>query len=234
MTIPVVPIERIHPNRSNVRTDLGDLTELTDSIRAVGLLQPIVVRPDPRGFVIIDGHRRHAAALAAGLTALPCLASKARDRAGQLEVMLAAALHKQLEPMEQARAFGRLHDAGLSPAQIAARTGYSRATVTARLHLLALPPDAQDMVTGGDLTVTDAVHLARQVAATGTGTTRTAHTRTAYLDRTHPLAPTVQETCTHLEHRRPVGGIACGQCWETAIRNDARSTPPTTEGAQPA
>lgn len=221
MSIPVIPIARIYPNRANVRDDLGDVTELAASIKAVGLLQPIVVRPEGDGrFTIVDGHRRYEAALIAGLDVLPCLATRAKDRGAQLEVMLAAAMHKTLEPVEQAHAFARLRDTGLSVADVAHRTGYSPSTISARLAIANLPPRAQQMVAAKEITVADAASLARQLRAGGSASARHREARSVYLTGTHRLAATVKARCTHLDSRRPVGGVGCGQCWEQVIRDD--------------
>lgn len=225
MSIPAIPIGRIVPNPGNIRDDLGDLSELGASIRAVGLLQPIVVRPDGHGrFIIIDGHRRYEAARAIGLDVLPCLASKAQDAAGQIEVMLAAAMHKALEPVEQARAFKSLRNRGLSVSDIARRTGYSSTTVSGRLMLADLPDEVQDAVAGGELPIGKATDLARQVRAKAAGATRVAGgQRPAWFGPAHRLARRVQDACTHTDVRAVVGRSGCGQCWEEAIRGDERA-----------
>lgn len=225
MSIPRIPIDRIRPNTANIRTKLGDLDELAASILAVGLLQPLVVRPDGHGkFVLVDGHRRFHAARRAGLTALPCLASKAEDETGQIGVMLAAAMHKQLEPVEQAQAFTALRNRGLSVADIARRTGYSTATVSGRLLLADLPDETQEMVREGQISVTDATTLARQIRASGRGSAPVRESRPAWFAPTHRLARAVQDTCTHTDVRPVVGRSGCGPCWESAIRADERAT----------
>lgn len=220
MSIPQVPIERIKPSPRNIRRDLGDLTELAQSIRAVGLLQPLVVRPDTDGGVeIIDGHRRHAAAVIAGAKALPCLAVRQRDADHRTELMLAAAMHKELTPLEQAEAFVNLRARGLTVAAIAQRTGYSESTVSARLALRDLPPDARRMVASGQLSITDATDLARQVRRAGRGAVSNA--RPSWFNAAHPLARAVRDRCPH-DDRRVVGGVGCGECWENEIRFDER------------
>ncbi|MFJ1510940.1 ParB/RepB/Spo0J family partition protein [Cellulosimicrobium funkei] len=214
-----IPVDQIHPNPANVRTDLGNLDELAASLRAVGLLQPLVVKKRANGgWTIVDGHRRYQAALLAGVRALPCVAR--RDDDGDTAVMLAAAMHKQLSPLEQADAFARLRRRGMSPATIAARTGYSAATVRGRLALLDLPAEARALIESGELSTTDATALARQVRRTGTGSARTVQRRAGWLTATHPLADAVRRACTHAEGRVVVGGVGCGQCWEDAIRGD--------------
>lgn len=224
MSIPAVPIEHIHPDPLNVRKHLDGIPELTDAIKAVGLLQPLVVRPRTAGgYTIVDGHRRYHAALAAGLIALPCLVTRVgrKGEGTELFVMLAAAMHQRLTPAEQAEAFGRLTRRGLTPADIAARTGYSERTVRDRLLLLQLPESVRTMHREGNLSTRDATDLARQVAAKGTGATTTV-IRRKHFHAAHPLYATVRATCTaeHRAERSIVGYAGCGPCWEAAIRDD--------------
>lgn len=222
MTLPMIPIERIHQNTANIRGDLGDLTELAASIREVGLLQPLVVTPSGDGWLILDGHRRHAAAKLAGARALPCLASKRGDVDGQISTMLAAAMHKQLEPIDQARAFARLRARRMTVANIARRTGYSTSTVQQRLLLIDLPDEVQQMVATGKVGLGEATRLAREVRDRGSGSTRHRVARgAAWFGRTHRLAATVRAACDH-DERTKVGGVGCGQCWEAGIRADER------------
>ena len=222
--LPQIPIERIYPNPRNVRLDLGDVSELAASIRAHGLLQPLVVQQTPKGWLILDGHRRYAAALLAGAQALPCIGVRASDEDHQDTVMLAAAMHKGLTPLEQAKAFRRLRERGLTVSQISKRTGYTPRTVGARLSLLSLPPEAQEMVADKTLTVAAATDLARQVKAEGRGETRVPTVqREAHFTAAHPLAGVVRQACSHLDTRQRVG-VACGQCWEHAIREDEART----------
>ncbi len=224
MSIAPVPIDRLHPDPRNVREELDGIPALADSLKAVGLLQPLVVRPRPGGgFTIVDGHRRYAAALVAGMPALPCLMSKS-GRIGdgaEVVVMLAAAMHQALKPLEAARAFQRLERTGLTPSEIAERTGYSARLVRDRLALLSLPAAAQRMVEEGELKTTDATALARQVVRNRTGsTTKKAASRPEHFNAAHPLYVTVRHACKHRVERRVIGGAGCGQCWEEAIRGD--------------
>lgn len=233
MSIPVVPIERIYPDPRNIRASLQGIPELAASIKARGLLQPIVVRPRPGGgFTVVDGHRRLEAAILAGLSALPCLAVRTTGRGDGdvLMVMLAAAMHQRLTPTEQAEAFRRLERRGMTATEIAEATGYSLRTVRDRLLWLDLPAEARRMQERGDLTVEQTTDLARQVARTRTGATTAAAPRPAHFDAAHPLYGTVRELCGHRTVRRMVGGAGCGQCWEAAIRADERDqTNPTAK-----
>lgn len=221
--IPRIPIDRIQPNPRNVRRDLGDLTELAASIRARGIQQPLVVVPQKGGrpHLLLDGHRRLAAAALAGLEAVPCIASTDTTEEQQTSHMIAAALHRGLNPVEQAEAFARLTRRGRTAADIARLTGYSTSTVSERLSLLELPATVRDQVARREVTTKDAVDMARQIAATGRGQARMrAAARPAWFTKTHALAPSI--TCTHTDTRRVVGP-ACGPCWEQAIRLDERT-----------
>jgi ParB family chromosome partitioning protein len=218
-----VAIERLHPHHSNIRTDLGDLTELAASIRAHGLLQPLVVTPLPKGdgYEVLDGNRRLAAAKLAGAKGLPCLAARPGDEDHQVTVMLAAALHKQLSPLDLANAFRALRNRGLSNVDIARRTGYSQTTVASRLLLLTLPAEAQDRIRHKEITVADAERMARDLRDNATGSAVIGPKGT-WFGAKHRLAQAVAERCAHLETRRMVGSTGCGQCWEEAIRADER------------
>ena len=118
-----------HPG--NVRDDLGDLDELTASIRQVGVLEPLVVVPTDEGHRIVTGHRRKAAAIAAGLDTVPC--HERRDLAAESDQLLAMLVENlrrdDLTEVEEARGYQQLLDLGLSATKIAKATGTSRTRV---------------------------------------------------------------------------------------------------------
>lgn len=226
MATTMLPLDRIHPNPANIRDALRDLDELTESVRAVGILQPITLTADKTGrFLIVDGHRRYEAARRAGLPAAPVIAKRTRDHTDQLFLMLAAGLHDPLTPLEEARAFGRLRDQGVAFTEMARRSGRSQATVRERLALLRLPDEAQDMLTAGRLSLTAAVDLARGIDAGDNRAVpaRAAGRRPGWFTKTHRLAGTVREACTHRDTRQVIGTVGCGQCWERAITDEARA-----------
>ncbi|WP_147794739.1 ParB/RepB/Spo0J family partition protein [Cellulomonas sp. Y8] len=221
-----LPIERIVPNPENIRRELRGMDELVASVREVGILHPITVTPSAEGrFRLIDGHRRYEAACRVGLQVIPVIARRTRTGTDHLFLMLIAALHDPLTPLEEAAAFARLRDAGVPFADIARKSGRSPNTVRDRLALLRLPDEARAMLDDGQLPLSSAVDLARGVT-TGTPRTVPARTdgrRTGWFTKTHRLAATVRANCTHRGTRQMVGGIGCGQCWEHAIVNDARA-----------
>lgn len=219
----LVPIARLRANPANIRKDLGDLSELTASIRARGVLQPLVVA-QTRGesLLVLDGHRRLAAARAAGLTAVPCLAAKPGDATRDIAIMLATAMHKELTPLERGKAFRTLRERGLRVAEIARQSGYSTQTVSRGLYLADLPPEAQALLAAGDITAADGVELARETRATGRGEAFHRQPKAKYFTDAHRLAEKVAARCGHAETRQVIGGVGCGQCWEDEIREDER------------
>lgn len=223
ISMRVLRTEVIKPSRGNVRKNMGDLTELAASIKIHGLLQPIIVTPMPGGYELVDGERRYRAALLAHVPALPALIVSAQSRQRTIAVMLATAMHKTLDPIEQAKAFHALREEGLTVAAVSQQTGYSTATISARLLLLGLPEELQDLVSDKQITVTAATELAKQVKATGSGSTST-HQHSAWLRPHHRLAGAARDACDHHDTRVIVGTVACGQCWEDTIRADERGT----------
>lgn len=223
IALHIIRIECLRANPANIRTDLGDLSELATSIKALGVLQPLIVTHERGGeYIIVDGHRRLAAARIAGAPALPCLVTTDDGEHSAIIMMLATAMHKSLTPMEQAVAFQGLYAAGMSMADIAASSGYSTSTVHTRLLLLELPKEAQKMVEDQTITLENAVNLARQVKATGHSGATSITPKFAWLRQSHPLAGAARMMCDHALERVIVGNTACGQCWEEVIRADER------------
>jgi ParB family transcriptional regulator, chromosome partitioning protein len=118
-----------HP--SNVRDDLGDFDELTASIRQVGVLEPLVVVPTDDGHRMLTGHRRKAAAIAAGLATVPCYerSDLADDRDQVLAMLIENLRRDDLTELEEARGYQQLLDLGLSATKIAKATGTTRSRV---------------------------------------------------------------------------------------------------------
>lgn len=228
-TTTVLPVHAIEPHPANIRAQLGDLTELADSIRAHNILQPLVVARHPSrpsGYQLLAGHRRMAAAQLAGLTAVPVVIRGDVDAGTAIELMLIENCHREgLTPMEKAEAFGKLRNCGLSQTQIAKRTGFHLASVNHYLALLDLDEASQEKVRSGELKVGDAiaaVRATRQKARKQEGRTADWTWEPEYLAKTHPLAKKAKKLCEAREHtmRRRIGKTACGQCWETVIRAD--------------
>lgn len=151
-----IPIADITPNphQPRIHFDEESLAELTTSIQQIGVLQPILVRPDEHGtgFELIAGERRWRAAGRAGLVTIPCVIRRTDDLA-LVEQALIENLHRQdLTALEEAAAFQQLiEDFELTHEQVAERVGKSRPVITNTLRLLGLPPGVQRLLSDGKL-----------------------------------------------------------------------------------
>ena len=164
-----VAIERLHPHPQNPRKVLGDLTELSESIKAQGVLQNLTVVPwvsqitgvgcnDPKqqeemGYTVVIGHRRMAAAKLAGLTELPCTIMDMDQRTQIATMLLENMQRSDLTVYEQAQGFQMMLDLGDSVDEISKQTGFSDSTIRRRVKLLELDEDkfAQSVERGGTL-----------------------------------------------------------------------------------
>jgi ParB family transcriptional regulator, chromosome partitioning protein len=144
-----LPVSTIRPNRYQPREHFGEeqLSALADSIREVGVLQPVLVRTADDGYELIAGERRWRAARRAGLQAIPALI-RTTDDASALEQALVENVHRaDLNALEEAAAYQQLiEDFGLTHEQVAARVGRSRVAITNTLRLLQLPPAIQKLI----------------------------------------------------------------------------------------
>jgi ParB family chromosome partitioning protein len=151
-----VPVEEIHanPRQPRKRFDHETTAGLAESIRAQGIIQPVVLRPRAAGgYELIAGERRWRAAREAGLARLPALVRDAADRDALLLGLVENVAREELTPIEEARAYAILTDEfELSLGEIAERVGGSKPAVSNRLRLLELPDDVLGMVERGELT----------------------------------------------------------------------------------
>ena len=155
--LTMLPVDKLHPHPDNPRKELGDLTELADSIRQNGIYQNLTVIPENDGYTVIIGHRRLAAAKLAGLAEVPC-AIVEMDRREQLQTMLLENMQRSdLTPWEQAQGFQMMIDMGDSVETIAEKSGFSRKTVRSRLKMAELDQNvlrqlsAERQISIGDL-----------------------------------------------------------------------------------
>lgn len=151
--IPVDLIDR-NPYQTRTRFDETALEELAASISATGVVQPVLVRPQPNGrFQLIVGERRLLASKKAGKQTIPAILRQVSNEQA-MEITIVENLQRtDLNPMEQARAYERLaREFKLTQEQMAQRTGKDRASVANFLRLLRLPPEVQAKVEGGELT----------------------------------------------------------------------------------
>lgn len=150
-----VPVDAIHPNPRQPRTvfDPVGLDELAASIRLLGVLQPILVRPDGAGFELVAGERRWRAARLAGLSHLPALVRPVDDRSSLEHAVVENIQRAQLSALEEAAAYAQLmEDFALTQEQVADRVGKSRAAVANTLRLLKLPPPVLALLADESLT----------------------------------------------------------------------------------
>jgi ParB family chromosome partitioning protein len=128
------------------------LQELADSIRAEGLIQPIIVRPRSGGFELVAGERRWRAAQLAGIAEIPAIVRDMQDRSVAAVSLIENIQRKDLNPLEEAAAFERLCDEfGMTHKAVAESIGRSRASVTNLMRLLELHDEVKSMVDRGEL-----------------------------------------------------------------------------------
>lgn len=155
MVLDIIDIEP-NPNQPRVTFDEQALSELADSIRELGVIQPITVRAVDGGkYQIISGERRFRASRIAGLKTIPAYVRSASDDAAVLEMAIVENVQREnLDPIETAVSFQRLIDeCHLTQDQMAQRIGKSRVTVTNYLRLLKLPAKVQYDVKTGNISV---------------------------------------------------------------------------------
>jgi len=158
-----VPIKQITESPFNKR-DLGDLTELAQSIRTYGVLQPILLRPlnGSGKFECVFGHRRLRAAKAAGLEEIPAQSKELSDAEVIETQIIENVQRKDIHPFEEGAAYRELHErCGFSVDEIAAKVGRSTGTIYARMKLCSLCDTARKAVLEGKLDASIAVLIAR-------------------------------------------------------------------------
>ena len=141
--ITLIGVDHISPHPKNPRKDIGDITELADSIKASGILQNLTVVPAATEgeYTVLIGHRRLAAAKLAGLQEVPCSIVD-MDEKEQIATMLLENIQRaDLTAYEQAQGFQMMLDLGETEAGIAEKTGFSKTTVKHRIKLLELDPE---------------------------------------------------------------------------------------------
>jgi ParB family chromosome partitioning protein len=151
-----IPVTAIRPNPYQPRDAFDEqaLGALADSIREVGLLQPVLVRPAGDGFELIAGERRWRAAQRVGLQTIPALVRETDDNTALEQALVENLQRDDLNPLEEAAAYQQLiEDFHLTHEQVASRMGKSRAAISNTLRLLQLPPSIQRALREGQLTM---------------------------------------------------------------------------------
>ena len=175
-----IPLDQIRPNRYQPRTEFTeeDLSQLADSIKQHGVLQPIVVRRKGDGsFELIAGERRLRASKLAGLRQIPAIIRNSSDEQALVLALMENLQREDLNPMEAARAYHRMmKEFGLTQEGIAQQLGRERSSVANIARLVNLPHEIQQLVESGRLTTGHAkvllgiskaelqIKLARQIA----------------------------------------------------------------------
>ena len=154
--LAMVPVSSIRPNPQQPRTvfEAEALETLTESIRQIGVLQPIVVQADGNKYILIAGERRWRASQEAGIKEIPALIRETDDQGFLTEALVENLQRKDLGPLEEAAAFQQLHeDFGLTHGDIGESVGRSRTAVSNTLRLLQLSPVIQAALGSGELSV---------------------------------------------------------------------------------
>lgn len=151
-----LPVEAIAPNPHQPRTDFDpqSLAELADSIRCVGILQPLTVRRTANNrWELVAGERRLRAAKLAGLDTVPCLEIQADADSSALLALIENIQRKDLHYFEEAAAIAAyLHSTGITQEECAALLGRSPSALANKLRLLRLSPECRRLLTENDLT----------------------------------------------------------------------------------
>ena len=218
-----IPISEIEPNPEQPRTvfQTERLEELAQSIRANGIIQPLIVRRMGEHYELVAGERRWRAAKLAGLQTVPAVVQDfAQERL--LEIALIENIQREdLNPIEAAHAFDRLsREMGLSHEEIGRRTGKDRSSIANTVRLLRLPAEVQQFIADSRLPmgqarallgITDAskqIELAQKAISEGLSTRKVEHLVRHITDRIEPaqskakakpIDPNVQAAVTELE-----------------------------------
>lgn len=170
MALIMLPVDMIYPHPDNPRKDLGDIGELTESIRTNGIYQNLTVVRGHYvgndyvpydGYMAVIGHRRLAAAKAAGLADVPCVVAE-MDHQTQVQTMLLENMQRSdLTVYEQAQGFQMLLDFGASIDEIAEKSGFSKNTVRRRVKMMELDQEKLKEVSSRQLSLSDFDELAK-------------------------------------------------------------------------
>lgn len=157
-----IPVASLHPSPLNPRKRMTGIEELADSIRSVGILEPLVVRPIAAGYEVVAGGRRLEAARLAELDTVPCTVRQLTDEQALELAIIENNQRGDIHPLEEADAFQRLRDLdpGHTPGSIAAKIGRPVAYVVQRLRLLSLIPEVREAFSNDDITISHAHLLA--------------------------------------------------------------------------
>ena len=202
----MLPIDKLDPNPDQPRREIGDLTELTASIKEKGVLEPLLVKPTLNGrWTIIAGERRWRAAGTAGLVELPCIEMDV-DESEVAEIALIENMQrKDLTPWEEADGLRALCERfGYTHEEVARKVGKSRSTVTEALSIAAIPEDIRAICRDSEISSKSLLLqivrqpddesmrvMAEQIATEGLTRDGARKARKAYIDPTGASEPYV-------------------------------------------
>ena len=162
--IRMIPVEKIDPNPHQARSELGNIQELMDSIRAKGVLEPILVRSLGSRFEIIAGERRFIASKNVGLKELPCIEFDVPENEAMEIALIENLQRKDLDIFEEADGLNALIDLyNYSHQEISEKIGKARSTITEILSLSRIPDSVRQIIkAGGVFSQSTLIEIARQ------------------------------------------------------------------------
>lgn len=215
-----LPISEIGPNpfQPRIRFDEEAIRELSASIKATGVLQPVLVRSlGADGYQLVAGERRLRAAGLAGLSRIPAIIRDVTDRE-MMEMALVENIQREdLNPIEEARAYQTLIEKlSMTHDSVSERVGKQRSSITNALRLLGLPPEVQDMVSRGTLSAGHArALLGLETAGDQLAAARYVHSKAYSVRRTESFV----RRKLRRTHSRPRGAVQSGLGeWETKLQ----------------
>lgn len=161
--IEEIPVELISPHPKNPRKDIGDITELVESIKKTGIMQNLTVIRRGNRYQLLIGHRRCAAAKAAGLEKVPCKVVQGLSESEQVAIMLEENMQRNdLTVLEQAQGFQMMLDLGETIDDVAKKSGFSKRTVQHRVNIAKLDQKlVEEKSEGKQFTIMDFIELER-------------------------------------------------------------------------
>lgn len=167
--IVMLPVDKLCPHPDNPRKDIGDISELAESIKSNGILQNLTVVPgeDAGHYKVIIGHRRMAAAKKAGLSEVPCAVVNMSHKEQVATMLVENVQRADLTAYEQAMGFQMMLDLGETQQSIAKQTGFSEATVSRRLRLMKLDAKKLQAAEGRGGTMEQYITIAEIKSASG-------------------------------------------------------------------
>ncbi len=202
----MIPIDKLDANPDQPRHEIGDLTELTASIREKGVLEPLLVKPTTMGrWMIIAGERRWRSATAAGLSEVPCIEMDVDDSAVAEIALIENMQRKDLTPWEEADGLRALCERfGYTHEDVARKVGKSRSTVTEALSIASIPDSIRQICRDSEITSKSLLlqivrqpdddsmrAMAEQISAEGLTRDGARKARRAYVDPTGASEPFV-------------------------------------------